>query len=223
MRPIIYNYPELEKFTRVEDQFLIGDDILVCPVLKSGATKRAVNIPPGLWYSFWDDKVMKEGDGQTVSAPIDTMPVFIRAGAVIPMQPIIQNTSQNVDRLILHVYPDEQSKAEGDIYEDAGDGYEYLSGVYRHTEIKYEEDGDREIISYSITDGTYQPPERAVNVVIHNYKRKPAQIKLMFRTLKRNDSAKSFDENESGWYNDTKKKVLFVKWVDEEGIKIIIN
>jgi alpha-glucosidase len=223
MRPLIFNYPELQKFARVEDQFLIGDDILICPVLKSGVNKRVVNIPPGLWYSFWEDQIMKEGDGQAASAPIDTMPIFIRAGAVIPMQPIIQNTSQNVDRLILHVYPDEQNKAEGDIYEDAGDGYEYLSGVYRRTEIKYEENDNREILSYSITDGIYQPPGRTVTAIIHNFNRIPNEIKLKFRTLKRNDSAKSFDENESGWYNDTKKKVLFVKWIDEEGIKIIIN
>ncbi|MDP2208352.1 MAG: glycoside hydrolase family 31 protein [Bacteroidota bacterium] len=223
MRPMIYNYPELEKFVRAENQFLIGDDILVCPVLQQGTNKLDVNIPPGIWYSFWTDKIMKEGEWQTVSAPIDTMPIFIRGGAILPMQNVVQNTSEGINQLYLNVYPDEQGKAFGENYEDTDDGYEYLNGVYRHTVFSYEQSDNQKVFSYSIKEGTWQPPKRTVTAIVHAFHWEPNTINLMFKLLEKIDSYNLFMRLESGWYYDAKKKILYVKWIDEEGVKLIIN
>jgi alpha-glucosidase len=223
MRPMIYNYPGLKKIMKVEDQFLVGDDILVCPVLQAGETKRNVNIPPGIWYSFWDGRIMREGNEQTVSAPIDTMPIFIRGGAIIPMQSVVQNTFEQVAEIYIHIFPDEQKKAAGEMYEDAGDGYEYVAGNYRCTEFLFTSSNESDIFSYSVAYGTYQPEKRLVNAVVHNYRKEPSNVKLIFRSLRKYDSLKSLNASDTGWFYDGIKKIFYAKWIDEEGVKLIIN
>jgi alpha-glucosidase len=223
MRPIIYNYPNEMKFLKTQDEFLVGDDILVCPVLRAGAIKREISVPPGTWYSFWDDHIIKEGDEQTISAPIDTIPIFIRGGAIIPMQSVVQNTSEQVVEIFIHVFPDAQKKAAGEMYEDAGDGYDYIAGNYRHTEFLYTSSNESIIFSYRITDGTYQPHTRYINLIIHNYTIAPNALKSMFRTLRKYESLSDLNSADSGWYYDGIKKILYAKWIDGEGVKLIIN
>lgn len=73
--PILYN---------VDDMFMLGDAILVAPVLAAGATERTIDIPPGQWFNFWDDTLYQASDKIVVSAPLEKMPIFIKAGKSSP-------------------------------------------------------------------------------------------------------------------------------------------
>jgi len=112
---------------------LWGRSILVNPVTTPGATSRQVYLPAGQdWYDFWTGK--KTTGGQTVDAPapIDSMPLYVKAGSIVPMGPIVNYAREKIDAPIeLRVYRGKDGAMT--LYEDAGDGYNYEKG--EHSEI----------------------------------------------------------------------------------------
>jgi len=86
-RPIVralgLAYPELG--VHPPDTYLLGDDLLVAPVVKYGARERTLHVPPGIWLDYWTDQPVDAGQPITVDAPLDTLPLFVRAGAIIPL------------------------------------------------------------------------------------------------------------------------------------------
>ncbi|HEY3315334.1 MAG TPA: TIM-barrel domain-containing protein, partial [Bacillota bacterium] len=123
-----------EDLLAVDDAFLLGDHLLVAPVLDQGARSRDVVLPPGGWYDWWEGKLVS-GPGQgapgqgparvAVEAPLERMPLFVRAGAVIPAEPPARNTAaRRLDQLDLHVWvPAGGDQVASFLYADAGDGY----------------------------------------------------------------------------------------------------
>jgi alpha-D-xyloside xylohydrolase len=115
------------------DEFMFGPAILVNPVLKANATKRTVYLPgAAAWYDFWTGKSFTGGHEIEAEAPLDHMPLFVRAGAIIPMGPKIEYATQDPDGPIeLRIY--RGGDGSFNLYEDAGDGYAYEKG--EHTVI----------------------------------------------------------------------------------------
>ena len=112
------------------DEFVVGDHILVCPVLEPNARGRRMYVPRGKWYNFWNDELVIGGKEQWVDADIDGMPIFVREGAIIPKYPIQQFVGEKeITELTLDVYYKE-GKEKSMVYEDANDGFEYTNGVY---------------------------------------------------------------------------------------------
>jgi alpha-glucosidase len=112
IRPLLWEDEGDVRLRAADDAFLLGDDLLVAPVLDEGARNRLVPLPQGSWYPLDGSEPVVGGHDIDVPAPIDHTPVFVRAGAVIPMD-------EDGD-LTLHVYG---TAARGVLYQDAGDGY----------------------------------------------------------------------------------------------------
>jgi alpha-glucosidase/alpha-D-xyloside xylohydrolase len=111
------------------DEYLWGRDILVAPVVEKGATSRTLYLPRGTWYDFWT-RARVEG-GREIARPVDlrTMPLYVRAGAVIPTGPVKQFTSEKVDGpLKLSIYPG--SDGAFTIYDDDGTSFQFEKGEY---------------------------------------------------------------------------------------------
>ncbi len=88
-------------------QFLWGDDLLVAPVTREGATTWAVYLPAGVWYDFWTGARHAGPGGITVEAPLERLPLFVRAGAIIPMGPVMQHSGERpLDELTLRDHPE---------------------------------------------------------------------------------------------------------------------
>ena len=125
MRAMWVHYPDDPQARGLATQFLWGRDLLIAPVFTKGATSREVYLPKGDWYDWWTNA--KSTGGTTVTRSIDlaTMPIYVRAGAIIPVDPVRQYTSERVDEpTTLRVY----RGADGDytLYEDDGISQEYL-------------------------------------------------------------------------------------------------
>lgn len=125
------------------DEYLWGRDILVAPVVEKGATSRSLYLPAGRWYDFWTEDVL---DGaREVRRPVDlaAMPLFVRAGAIVPLGPVKQYTSERVDQpLTVQVYPGRDGAFT--LYEDDGATFAYQDGDWMGIEMGWN-DGARRL------------------------------------------------------------------------------
>jgi alpha-D-xyloside xylohydrolase len=128
-RPLVMDFREDPATWEIGDQFLFGPAILVSPVLTEHATSRAVYLPAGAaWYDFWTGERTNGGTTITASAPLDRIPLDIRAGSILPMGPVIEYAGQASDPIELRVYPG--ANADFNLYEDEGDSYRYENGAH---------------------------------------------------------------------------------------------
>ena len=115
-RPLFWVEPEDQAFWEVEDAFLLGEVLLIAPVVEEGARRRSIYPPKGDWYDFWSDKFIEGGTQIELDAPLNRIPILVRAGSILP-------TVEN-ERLVLHVYhPSKSGGGDGLLFSDQGDGY----------------------------------------------------------------------------------------------------
>jgi alpha-D-xyloside xylohydrolase len=122
----------------IGDQFMFGPAILVSPVTEQGATSRHLYLPNTKWYDFWTGAVIEGGKAIDTAAPIDRLPLFVRAGSIVPMGPDVQYSSEKpADPIELRVY----SGANGDfvLYEDENDNYNYEKGARAEIPLRWDD------------------------------------------------------------------------------------
>lgn len=135
LRPLWYEYPNDVKTYLRDDEYLVGRDLLVAPVLWEGRDIREVYFPEGDdWRDWQTGEIFKGGTSHWLKAPLDRLLVYARVGAVIPTQPVIQNTTEMPQadltlNVITGISPDKTETAE--IFQDAGEGYGYQSNARR--------------------------------------------------------------------------------------------
>jgi len=136
MRALWLHYPNDPPAVARGDEFLWGRDILVAPVVEPGAKTRRLYLPRGSWFDFWTEE--KVEGGREIDRPVDleTMPLYVRAGAILPLGPVKEYTDQEVDGpLTVVIYPG----AEGafTLYEDDGKTFEYRKGELMRVEMAW--------------------------------------------------------------------------------------
>ena len=142
MRPLVLNYPDDPRVWQLGSEFLWGDDLLVAPVTREGARSWPVYLPEGTWFDFWTHERIEGGRGVAVEAPVERLPLLARAGAIIPMGPVVQHTGEApLEDVSLLVYPGGSSRF--DLYEDDGRTNDYRRGLYSVTAISAIEEGGR--------------------------------------------------------------------------------
>jgi alpha-D-xyloside xylohydrolase len=130
MRPLVMDFQDDAEVASIGDQYMFGRALLVSPVTHKGATTRTVYLPGDRrWYDFWSGQSYAPHQTIAAKADIDTIPLFVRAGSILPLGPAVQYADQRSDEpLELRIYPG----ANGSflLYDDAGDGYGYEKGQY---------------------------------------------------------------------------------------------
>ena len=138
MRALWLHYPSDEIARATGDEYLWGRDMLIAPVYTQGAATRDVYLPEGQWYDWWTNE--KEAGGRTVTREVDlkTMPIYIRAGAIIPFDPVRQYTSEPVsDPTTIKVY--RGADGQFTMYEDDGKSLDYLAGKATWTRMAWDD------------------------------------------------------------------------------------
>ncbi|MFD1015322.1 glycoside hydrolase family 31 protein [Winogradskyella rapida] len=126
---VLYDQDDVQTHYRT-DEFIFGEQILACPILEPNAKGRRMYLPKGKWYDYWTDTVVKGGREMWVDADIDSMPIYVKAGAIIPKYPIQQYVGEKeIIEITLDVYY-KKGKESSELYSDANDGFDYTKGRY---------------------------------------------------------------------------------------------
>jgi alpha-glucosidase/alpha-D-xyloside xylohydrolase len=151
MRALWLHYPDDPAAVARGDEYLWGGDILVAPVVEKGATSRRLYLPRGTWFDFWTEE--RTVGGREIDRAVDlaTMPLFVQAGAIVPMGPVKQYTAEPVDGpLTVTVYPGTDGSF--DMFEDDGKSFEYRRGGWMGISFKWA-DRDRRL-TMALTPGS---------------------------------------------------------------------
>lgn len=216
MRALLLDYPDDPRAVGTDDEFLLGDDLLVAPVLKDEEVTRRVYLPEGEWYDFWSSRRYAGPVEIQVDAPLDRIPLFVRGGAMIPEQQVVEYADQApIDPLTLEVFP--QGESSRDYYEDDGLTYAYRQGVYLEQTFTVKAGSDRLSLAASARKGSYQPPARALELKVHGEQCAPRQVEASGRALSQVESLEKLREAGTGWYFDETSGVVFIKVPDDPG------
>ncbi|MBW4693694.1 MAG: glycoside hydrolase family 31 protein [Lyngbya sp. HA4199-MV5] len=127
VRPVFWLDRTDSTLWNIDDAFLLGDRLLIYPILQDGQRSRAITLPKGQWYHFWDDQLL-EGEA-ILDAPLEQIPVLVKAGTILPMSEggsfnLVPKQNLTGKHLTLHLYPLTDGASEWTLYTDVGDGYE---------------------------------------------------------------------------------------------------
>jgi len=175
-RSLAISFPFDEKvyWEKYQNEYLFGDNLLVCPV---SCTQNAakVYLPVGHWYRLGCDASFEGGSEITVDAPLDDLPVFVRAGAIIPMQSVVQFTDQKPDsRLEVHVYSG-KSGSTFRYYEDDGVTYDFENGSSYKRDFIY--DPAAKTITLNPAEGSFVTKFTGIRLILHDFD-EPMSVKL---------------------------------------------
>jgi len=193
LKPIsMFDQSDQDTLYRV-DEFLMGDHILVCPVLEPNAKSRYVYLPKGKWYNYWTNKVFEGGKEILADAPLEQIPLYIREGAVIPFYPVMQYVGEKpVDQLTIKVYYGGEP-LNSYLYEDSGDGYDYEKGIYNRKKFKTQSTPTSFKMSLK-TNGHYEPSYSTYKVVLFGLPFLPSKILVNDKEM---DINSKYIENQS--------------------------
>ncbi len=171
LRPLLYHFPDDPATYALHDQVMCGSFLMAAPVYQPGRTCRSVYLPAGRWYDWWTDAVYEGPTHILAQAPLDTMPLYVLAGAIIPSGPEIHYTDeQPLAPLTFDLYPGEGIFT---LYEDDGRTFEYERGDFCITRYRlgYEEQGGDGppalLFESSERVGGHQPPDREIILRVH--------------------------------------------------------
>ena len=202
MRPVFLEFPEIFApgsggFDHLDTEFLLGPSLLVAPPpFAETLDDYAVSFPKDHpWYDFWTGLKMaassqppsitdsvSAGTGavavpRTIHPPLDTMPVYVRGGSILPLQPLIQNTDETpVGPLELRVYPG--SDCSGSLYLDDGHTFRYQKGEFLRQALTCKADGNSVHLNFGARQGSYAPWWKMLEVVIYDWPSAHAEAKV---------------------------------------------
>jgi alpha-glucosidase (family GH31 glycosyl hydrolase) len=195
-------------------QFMNGQWLLIAPVYKSEAKRDSIYLPKGTWYDYWSGKAIAGSTWlNNYPAPLDKLPIFVKAGAIIPMYPQMNyDGEKKTDSLTLDIYPSGHSSF--DLYEDDGKTRAYKTGAYATTLIAVAKEETATKVTIDAVKGGFKGQElnRVYLLQVHS-ESAPSQVLLNRQKLKGYTNVEAFNAVKSGYYFDSREQqgILYVK------------
>ena len=165
MRPLVMDWRTERKVWDITDQFMFGPALLVNPVTEAGATSRSVYLPPASgWYDFWTGEQVSGDQTLQASAPMDRIPLYVRAGSILPLGPEIEYAGEKPGApMELRIY--RGANGQFTLYEDQGDTYAYEHGAYATVPLSWNESS--KTLKIGTRTGSYpgMPAQQVLRVV----------------------------------------------------------
>jgi alpha-glucosidase len=166
LRPLLYEFPDATHVHQIEDQVMIGPQIMVAPVCQPRVRRRLVELPPGAWYDFGTGA--RVGPGPIIAdAPLGGMPIFVRGGSILTLGNVRQSTADRLTELSLEVYPDAVAKGRWTLMEDDGETYAYRDGMVAETDLTVTGLAEGAALTVGARRGSYDPGARTLMLHLH--------------------------------------------------------
>jgi alpha-glucosidase (family GH31 glycosyl hydrolase) len=164
MRALWMHFPDDPKAVACGDEYLWGQSILVAPVYEKGATTRRVYLPKGVWYDFWNSERLEGGREITTAADLETLPLFVRAGSILPLGPVKQYVNeQTKEPLSVSIYPG--TDASFLLYEDDGSSFNYRKGASMGIQMNWND--EHKTLRLQLAPGSRMLPPTPRTIVFH--------------------------------------------------------
>jgi alpha-glucosidase len=177
MRPMFLEYPSENALQTNETEFMFGNDLLIAPKVDEKVGPYDVALPTGSsWYDFWTGKTVT-GTTQSLDPPLDALPVFVRAGAILTEQPVVQSTSEvPKGPLQIMVYPG--TNCQGSLYQDDGNTLAYQRGDFLRMQFTCESSPESVKVNFSSVHAQYKPWWNSMQVTVYGISSKPRDVQL---------------------------------------------
>jgi alpha-glucosidase len=219
MRPMFLNYQNDEECysSQADYQFMLGDNLLVAPVLAENTDFKKLYLPEGNWLYLPSNKIYTGGQWVNLEVPLNTIPLFVKEGGIIPQQEIQQYVGEKtITQTELHIYP--AAKSAYTLYEDDGISYQYENGKYSLTGFVCEKNDNS--ISVSVKkeyDGFKNERKSYLFKVVCNTN--PVSVKAGTEDIKRLDSPAKVKAETNSFYYDEKERLLQVNLEDKGSLQ----
>jgi alpha-glucosidase len=182
MRPLLLEFPQSPEFFDDDREFLFGHDLFVSPVTTELQDVKAIQLPPGFWYDYWTGEKSSDKELKKLHPALDQLPVYVRAGAIVPRQPLVQNTGETPNgSLELRVYPGSDCK--GSLYQDDGHSFNFEKGEFLRVNYSCQVGADAVKITSALDKDGFKPWWTAVELTVFGIDRAPKSIHLGDATL----------------------------------------
>ncbi len=176
LRPLLFEYPEDETTYTADDEFLLGNALLVAPVSRPGIEHRHVYLPRGTWFHYWTGERFDGPAHVLAHAPLGEPPLYVKANTAVPMGPEMGHTGERaVDPLTLLLHPAEGA-GESALYEDAGDGFGYEDGEYARRTVSCEESAGSVTVRLGEREGSLVPEREALVLELRGFGSAPGSV-----------------------------------------------
>ncbi|MBI3194438.1 MAG: DUF4968 domain-containing protein [Ignavibacteriae bacterium] len=218
--PLFFEDKDDVNLVNESSSYMWGNSFLVSPVVQAGQTSKSIYLPKGDWIDFWTDEIYHGKQTITVQSTLETMPIFVKAGSIIPMQfPMNYTDEHPLDTLRLAVYPPVMMNLQYSetLYEDDGKTLEYQSGSFAQTNFIQEltTSGTDTILNISVepTPGTYtgKPSYRVYLTEIHSMRKHPVTVSMNGTSVPEKLSYIAMRRGNDGYYYDTLKNMLYIQ------------
>ncbi|MBN1262139.1 MAG: DUF5110 domain-containing protein, partial [Anaerolineae bacterium] len=177
VRPLWWLEQQAPGLWDIDDAFLCGDALLVAPVVDPQTTTREITLPAGAWYDFWTHRLRRGPETFEQFAPLESIPLFIRAGAVLPLGEIGPSVEQRPDkflRLDAYLLPEDGAHTSW-LYEDAGEGFAYRQDQQRRSRFTLRRTGNQITLTWERA-GAYAPPYEHIALTLKGLHRTPQSV-----------------------------------------------
>jgi alpha-glucosidase len=182
MRPVFLDYPQAEDFYGDDRDFLFGRDLLVEPVVTEMVDAEDIHLPPGEWYDYWTAEKHSAADKISLHPALDETPLYARAGAIIPTQPVVQNTGETPKGpLELRVYPGEDCR--GSLYQDDGHTFAYQKGEFLRVNYSCQLSSNSVVISSTTQASAFKPWWNSAELTIFGAAAEPKEVRIADRAI----------------------------------------
>jgi alpha-glucosidase len=213
MRPLFWHHQQDSMVYRPEyqQQFLLGERLLVAPVTREGATSAWVYLPAGRWLDLDTDSVYQGGRAVAVEAPIQRLPTFLREGGILPTQEAVQYVGQAAPATLSIDLFAGGEPGSFELYEDDGGSHTHERGGYRLTRFQVAERGGETVVTREVRHDGYEVPPRMLRLRLRGLRAAPGEVTLGGRGL-----APARGQDVEGWVYDAASRVATVL-IREEG------
>ncbi|MDN3954898.1 TIM-barrel domain-containing protein [Sporolactobacillus laevolacticus] len=222
-QPLVYQFQNDGNTYNINDQFMLGNNIMVAPVVSEGKTSRKVYLPEGAnWIDYWTGKFYNGGQTITRDADLGTMPIYVKDDSIIPTRDVQQSTEEKpLTNLILDTYL--SSGAQSTFYEDDGETFNDQKGAYNTTQFDLKKNGDTITFTQNKTKQGYDSKIKSYTLKLHGTT-EPYSITAGGTSFTKEKNVNDLDQDQRGYYFDSDSSTLYVRIPasEDQNVQIVI-